>query len=65
MKQGKQMLNLIVGYVLGIFSAFILLCLLVTHRAPPPTKAKRRQPNAQGENGDVDYTFMGATGLED
>lgn len=59
------MLNLIVGYVLGIFSAFILLCLLVTHRAPPPTMAKRRQPNAQGENVEPRYEFLGATGLED
>jgi hypothetical protein len=44
-----KMLNLIVAYVLGIVSAFVLLLLLVTHRAPPPTMAKRRQPNAQGE----------------
>lgn len=44
------MLNLIVGYVLGVFSAFILLCLLVTHRAPPPTMAKRRhQPLKPGQ----------------
>lgn len=56
------MLNLIVGYVLGIFSAFILPCLLVTHRAPPPTMAKRKQPNAQGENGDVDYSWINVAG---
>lgn len=56
------MLNLIVGYVLGVFSAFILLCLLVTHRAPPPTMAKRKQPNAQGEKVDVDYSWINVAG---
>ena len=60
--------SLLIGFILGVMALWIyleLIALAAKRRVPPPTKAKRKQPNAQGENGDVNYAAMGATGLED
>ena len=58
--------GLLVGFLLGLYAGAILLIVYGAHRRiPPPTMAKRKQPNAQGEKVDVNYAAMGATGLED
>lgn len=59
------MLNLIVAYVLGVVSAFVLILLLLMHKAPAPTLAARRRqlPVREGEIEEPLYIY-GVTGEE-
>lgn len=54
--------SLLIGFILGVMALWIYLALAAKRRVPPPTKSKRKQPNAQGENGDVDYSWINVAG---
>ena len=59
--------SLLTGFFLGVMALWIYLALAAKRRMPPPTMAKRKQPNAQGEKREepIEPLYMyGVTGEE-